>query len=133
MSFYSKLVRLKVAPYSDVRMGTTMFLFQTGSIKSAGSFICRYTKTSFLFQTGSIKSRRQTGRNGKIIGFLFQTGSIKRNKKGKRIAVAMPGFYSKLVRLKGKINDKINRPIKPFLFQTGSIKSQSPTSDMICA
>ena len=76
--FYSKLVRLKVIVRLCPLAIATLFLFQTGSIKSEEDFIQVPIIPQFLFQTGSIKRHEES--NSNLLQertFLFQTGSIK--------------------------------------------------------
>ena len=60
-----------------------------------------------------------------FLWFQFQTGAIKRCEGLLRRDLQIPGFNSKLVRLKGDCPTELKvTPV--FQFQTGAIKSRSP-------
>ena len=75
------------------------FLFQIGSIKSAGDAVAAGDFARFLFQIGSIKSQRYFITSNQAKEFLFQIGSIKSYRQDVILSFKF-SFYSKLVRLK---------------------------------
>ena len=104
-SFYSRLVRLKAIVLDRDSNGFWGFLFQTGSIKSIGS--------SMAFH--------------RVLQFLFQTGSIKRGLP-RLPHLTDRGFYSRLVRLKGKRNRKPARKKTCFYSRLVRLKVWKPAT-----
>ena len=75
--FYSKLVRLEVMTTYNIHELLTMFLFQTGAIRSVAYIKRLSVQRQFLFQTGAIRRQLVIGEEVKDKPFLFQTGAIR--------------------------------------------------------
>ena len=56
LSFYSRLVRLKLTYTQLQAAASNMFLFQIGAIKTSIKNLIQYTDITFLFQIGAIKT-----------------------------------------------------------------------------
>ncbi len=102
LSFYSKLVRLKVKSFFIDLDYCLEFLFQTGAIKS---------KANVMFPT-------------MLPSFYSKLVRLKETCLLSDIPLHCC-FYSKLVRLKVIVSSKITIHIPTFLFQTGAIKSMA--------
>ena len=57
--------------------------------------------------------------------FQFQIGAIKSEHRNKGYSESWQGFNSKLVRLKGSIQNRIQKQTTKFQFQIGAIKSST--------
>ncbi len=100
-SFYSKLVRLEVTGKSQQRQcRLTLFLFQTGSIRSLTDKVVRLVGLEFLFQTGSIRSHQVSPST--FFQHSFYSKLVRLEvQKIMPLKLKYTSFYSKLVRLEG--------------------------------
>ena len=81
-----------------MRTATSLFQFQTGSIKRKDiGYTAEQYANMFQFQTGSIKSPRCNSLKALRYTFQFQTGSIKRQLAGgckmPALTVSIPNWF----------------------------------------
>ena len=104
MSFYSKLVRLKVSEYLSSLYTQNQFLFQTGAIKSLILYTIKDVEQCLSFYSKLVRLKGSKSMKGLFVFIGFYSKLVRLKEDDCFIQTFGEGsFYSKLVRLKAII------------------------------